>query len=134
MGYEKERKNARNAKPRSTSKQRQDWQGFVNITLSQADQEAIGSAELLPDDFVGILAGLSELGYKVSFSPDKEHSCVICTATGVEDDCLNVGFSLSGRGPDISSALAVLWYKHDVLAQRGLWTNVGTSRAGNLYG
>lgn len=134
MGYEKERKNARNGGKPRTTKQRVDWQGFVDIILSQGDKEKLASESLLPDDFVGVLEYFHQNGYKISFSPDKAHQCVIATITGVEDDCLNVGYSLSGRGPSIEKALAVLWYKHSVLASEGLWSNVGSDRGGDLYG
>lgn len=134
MGVEKERKNGRqNARP-ATSKQRIEWQGFADIVLSESDKEKLAAESLLPDDFVGVLEYFHSHGYKVSLSPDKAHSCIIATITGVEDDCLNVGYSLSGRGPNLEKAVAVLWYKHAVLAVEGVWANVASNRSGNLYG
>ena len=113
------------AKSRKSTRDRQEWQGYIDIALTEEDRVQIGTGELEPADFVGLLEELTTTGYKVSFSPDAAHQCVICTATGVGDECLNAGYSLSARGPDLSGALAVLWHKHGIMAQGGLWANVG---------
>lgn len=110
------------------------WIGFVDISLSAQDKADLETWSTDPVDVLGIVDALAGEGYKLSLSPDTEHNCVIATATGKTDACLNLGYSLSARGPDVSGALVCLWFKHTVLAKSGLWANVGTNRDNSRYG
>ena len=121
--------NARKGKARKNTGQRYEegFLGFVDIPLSDHDRDEItvmlGQGSL---DGMEFIERALEDGYKFSLSNDSAHSMYIATLTGKADGCENRGYALSGRGPDAVQAVLVLWYKHEVLAHLGKWSDQGT--------
>ena len=99
------------------------WVGFVDLVLTNEEKEHLSSMgfEDYPDMRV-FLERVLEDGYKVSLVTDEKHSCVIMTLTGKGEGCVNAGYSLSARGPDLLGALLVLDFKHRVLCDEGRWS------------
>lgn len=104
-----------------------DWQGFIDITLNDGDKERVQGdlAEGLFKLDEALLDFIDD-GYKISITGDYAHGAVIVAVTGRAEDCENKGWTLSGRGPDVQGATAVLWYKVYTLAQGGPWAAVAT--------
>lgn len=115
--------NEKYSKPaRKLGQKANDWKGFVNIPLTEDDIERIASDDWSCDDLWQAVSVLVENSYKLSFSPDFEHHCVIASITGRKGADANEGYSLSARGPDIDGALRALWYKHTVLCEGDSWS------------
>ena len=110
--------------PRKPKEFAGDWRGFVDISLTP-EQKAFVKGSLVDEaaDIVGLLSEFLDEGYKVSFSPDAAHNCVVATATGRAPGCLNVGLSLSARAGEWAVAVQVLYYKAFVLCGGGMWEN-----------
>lgn len=111
----------------------ESWTRFVNISLAGVTKEQIdheyGSGSALADGMFDVIAS----GHRVGFSYDKGRDCVICSFTGKEHDCVNVGCTLTSFAQTWPEALAVNLYKHYVLAG-GSWLSVGSSPAQALFG
>lgn len=104
---------------------------FVRIELTEKDKEQFralleaGEFESLRiDDF------LSER-YSVSFSEGDGGKTVVCTVRMAYVDHPNAGLSLTGRGRDSATALAVCAYKHTYLCSEQLWRAAEDSRGGS---
>jgi len=96
--------------------------GFINIPLSDDDREQLHAYALETTlDVMQFLSEVMETGYKFSLALDGEHSSYIATLTGKAPACENLGYALSGRGPDAYGAVLVLWFKHAVKAHGGQW-------------
>ena len=112
-------------KRKSFGKVTGDWQGFIDIPLKDADKERvqgdIGEGLFKLEE---ALLDFIEDGYKVSITGDYAHGAIIVAVTGRSEDCENKGWTLSGRGPDVLGATAVLWYKVYTLAEGGPWAAV----------
>lgn len=99
-----------------------EWKGFVDVLLTDDLKEHARTwSESEEYSFEDAATLLLEDGYKLTLSPDTKHNCVIATATGKAAACINVGYSLSARGPNASAATAVLFYKIYVLLQGQSW-------------
>lgn len=109
------------------------WEGFVDIALTSQQKEHLASLEQddLPDVWL-FLVSVVEEGYKVSLVNDEKHACCIATLTGRGSGCLNAGFSLSARGPDVFDALVVLHFKHVVLCDRQVWAGHADANTNQL--
>lgn len=98
------------------------WEGFVDLPLSPGDKERL--AGLGTEDYPVIadfLASVLDDGYKFSITRDEAHACCVATLTGKAEGCVNAGFSLSARGPDMAGAILVLYFKHVVLCEGQRW-------------
>lgn len=110
-----------------------EWQGFVDLPLTDAEKDRLASA--VEEDFPDVGEFLSECladGYKFSAVTDEKHSCVIATLTGKSEGCENAGFSLSARGPDLERAVLVLYFKHVVVCERLRWAGHDEGRNNQL--
>ena len=99
-----------------------EWKDYVDIPLSDSQKEGIKSdvlGGLRPDPT--FVQAMLDIGYKLSFAPDGRGGGIIATATGKTDPCPNIGYSMSGRGPDVLGALAMLEYKVEDLCHWGAW-------------
>lgn len=98
------------------------WIGFVDIVLTQEQKEELGQNYRMPDGrLLDFLVEVLEQGYKLSFSPDELHQCVIATLTGKSPDCVNVGYSLSARGPSLIGSIEAIAFKHLEICKGGRW-------------
>ena len=100
-----------------------EWQGFVDLELSEEQKRHLATLEEndLPD-LAGFLAMVLADGYKFSAVVDQKHHCTIVTLTGKAEGCVNLGYSLSARGPELWAALLVLHFKHVVLCEEQRWS------------
>ena len=110
-----------------------DWLGFVDIVLSDDEKDRIkGDVDggLVPAPT--FIQALLDQGYKLSLSPDGRGGGVIATVTGAADGCLNQNYSLSGRGPDVVGALAMLEYKVENVCHWGHWLDAPEAHTNQL--
>lgn len=118
----------------SKGKPPREWHGFVDIPLSKDDKERLADSVFDASELLEVVEDWLSEGYKVSLSPDVEHGSTIATLTGVGAHCTNSGYSLSARGPHAPGALGALAYKHNAIAGRGSWVDVGSSRDNSVFG
>lgn len=99
------------------------WEGFIDLELSAEQKLKLASLEGddLPD-LAGFLSMVLDDGYKFSAVVDQKHHCTIATLTGKGEGCVNLGYSLSARGPDLQGALLVLHFKHVVMCEEQRWS------------
>lgn len=102
--------------------QQSDWKGFVTCNLGKAEKDdarkwIAGYQKSLEDT----ICELVEAGYKVSFSQDRFHDASQTSLTCTDEESLNHGRTLIGRGPDLMSAFGMCLYKHFVMLD-GDWS------------
>lgn len=113
-----EKRAARRANPAKDD----GWRGFVALELTEAQK--IGAkalredAERLYDNVFGMI----DDGYKLTFSYDSYNGAYVCSVTCRDKGSANNGLTLTARGGSTISAMASLWYKHDVVLARQ-WGN-----------
>lgn len=122
-------KTSNGKKPRQSPKYGNDWGGFVNIPLNDADKARIVDDDWEPTDYWQAVTALVESGYKVSFTADPKHNCYIASITGKYSGTANDNYGLSARGPDLAGAFRAVWYKHAVLAEGAEWAAVAAARS-----
>lgn len=122
-------------KSRNDSKQpgKAEFNGFANIPFNADEREAFTSWFDGEKDVFTPLVSLFENGYKISFSPDNDRKCVICTVTGTATKGHNSGYAMVSRAPDWHSALAVAIFKHFELAHED-WTPYTQQSATDVWG
>lgn len=115
-------KMARSSRKPVTEKltQKANWTGFANIDLEQKDKDAIEGGILDGEAVLEILGDMLGEGHKIALSYDPERDTVSCAATGHYERCRNAGLTMTSFARDITTALLVLAYKHDVIA-KGVW-------------
>lgn len=105
--------------PRKQQKKPQgDWKGFVQCNLGK--QEKIDAKKWIEAQETSELEAIEPLvsdGYKVSFSQDGYHSAALCSISCVDPENTNYGFTLTGRAPDMRSALFMALYKHFIMLE-----------------
>lgn len=108
----------RNSK--STSKNNQ--YSFVNVSLSQADKDAVEAWALENEpDFPIVIDDLLYGNYKLSLSWDDYNDCYTASLTCRSETDVNTGLILTGRSSTAFQALAVVLYKHVVYFDSGEW-------------
>lgn len=119
---------------RSLTPQPGAWGGFINIRLSDADKDAFHQwfSTLDDDPLTGIFSLVLE-GYKfsLSYAADGEYWTTSLTGeglglTGIVERCC-----LTARAPQVDQAIALLLYKHVVIA-KGSWASFSTSIGGGF--
>lgn len=97
------------------------WTGFANIDLSEKDKDAIRGGILDGDAVLDIITDMLATGHKIALSYDPERDTVTCAATGAYKRSKNAGLTVTSFGRDVTSALMVTAYKHEVVA-KGDWS------------
>lgn len=106
-----------------------DWLGYVDLPLTDAERELIErSVDENQLDLLELLNMFLEEGYKVSFAITNQGKTIVVTLTGKLPECPNLGYSLSGFGPDLAGALQVVWFKHYHIANGESWHKVEGAR------
>lgn len=124
-----QRKDQRKGKQRA----QQGWLGFVEVSLTAEDKEALQVAYATDGALLDFMQEVVDDGYKLSVSFDASHSCYVATLTGRGDTCPNNGLSLSGRGPSLGGSVACVAYKHVELCGRGKWARAGGSSEASAF-
>lgn len=110
------------------------WTGFANIELEQKDKDAIAGGILDGDAVLEIMGDMLGEGHKIALSYDPERDTVSCAATGAYERCRNAGLTMTSFAKDITTALLVMAYKHDVIAKGNWQPFVRTSRPKEDFG
>lgn len=106
---------------------------FVDLRLTEGDKESFNKFLKTPQaDLDAMTLDLLAEGYKISFSYDQRHDCVICSITGTKEAKYNSGLILTSRAADYNEALALGLYKHFVIFNRSKWKS--TDKDSNRWG
>ena len=105
-----------------------EWTGFANIDLSAEDKHAIKGGVLDGDSILAIIADMLATGHKLALSYDPQKDTVTGSVTGVYKNCKNAGLTLTSFARSITDVLAVIAYKHEVVA-KGDWTKFISRRS-----
>lgn len=105
---------------------------FVNINLSKAEKTQFKSwfAEHQAEIPTLMTAFIAQ-GYKLSLKWDNENECFIATSTCTDEGMENSGKALSSRSDDWVEAIALNYFKTDILSEGGVWESSGR---GNSWG
>jgi len=114
------------SKKSSGAGEKVSWVGFVNIDLTSAHKKQIKDKNMLSfEAAMRAIAGLLDDGYKVGFAWDDYSQCYQVSLTGTRSDIPNAGYTMSSRHTDLMVAISSLMFKHDVLCERGQWSESG---------
>lgn len=102
-----------------------DWKGFRNIDLSQADKEYLAQNPIEDSEIWDLLGDLVASGHRVTFSKKSDKPATVATFTGAEPTCPNNGYSLSSYAPTLRKAVVVNLYKHIHLCG-GTWADASS--------
>lgn len=105
-----------------------EWAGFANIDLSAEDKAAIRGGILDGDSILEIIADMLGTGHKLTLSYDPQRDTVTGAVTGVYKNCKNAGLTFTSFARSVTDVLAVIAYKHDVVA-KGDWTKFVNKRS-----
>lgn len=118
------RKAPQPTKETKRSDSKSDWQGFVDLKLSQEDRKWIDEHfDISADDFLDMLQDLLNAGYKVSISVFGVSKAVSVSITGKHPENPNNGYTLSSYAGTFERALMATWYKCFTIAKGGVWAN-----------
>ena len=110
------------AKSKSKDRGAPVWNGFVRCELNtkrKDEYRAWFNPEWSVEDY---LEKMLEPKYKLSLSLDLYHDCVQASWSCTDLESENNGWTLTGRGSTILSALSVLYFKHAVVLE-SRWTS-----------
>ncbi len=109
---------------KSNSKDPADWQKFefVEIPLNEEEKADFKTKYAKDANFtLGLLHETLTNGYKLSTSWDEGNSCVIASLTCKAPLDVNFNFVLTARAGDVWESVALVLYKHHVLADDNDW-------------
>lgn len=112
--------------PRSAVKSKDiEWGGFLDIRISDAEKTAFDNWQVLTagDHWLDFVEEISR-GLKFGLSYDKDNDCYIATFTGYGQELigLDARYCMQARAPAWETSVALLMYKHLVIAQQN-WGN-----------
>lgn len=118
---------------KNPTKENRVWHGFVNITLNKSDKkEFLQWHASNVENYSELFGGLIETGHKVSYKWDDKSECYLVSVTGETDQCLNQGWCMTSRSPDVLEVLWLALYKHYKVCD-GDWAEY-TDTSGNNWG
>lgn len=109
------------------------WIGFANIEVEPAHRDALQQGVYSLEDAFEVFGEMLAHGHKISVSSNKDTGSITVAATGISDACPNRGYTLSAFASDITRAIIVLAYKHEVIA-KGKWSSVAKTRSEGDWG
>lgn len=98
-----------------------DWGGFVDIRLTDGEKETFHHWHTeLGDGIWGELVEVVSSGFKLglSYDPSGDFYLATLTASGVDVIGLQDRYCLTARAPEWAMAIALLLFKHIVIARR----------------
>jgi len=104
-----------------------DFQGFIQLELTEPAIVEIEDLAKKPASVFSTLADIVDDGYKASISRDVENGSIKCTLMDMQANRTSCGWMLSGQGPTVTLALAVMVYKH-VRMMNSEWTPFLTTK------
>ena len=94
------------------------WGGFINIRLSDTDKEQFGFWVLEnPAEGGVILDDLVCAGVKFGLSYDAPNQCYVATITGALVEGSNERYCVTTRAGTLSEVIALVAWKHAILAK-----------------
>jgi hypothetical protein len=103
---------------------------FVNTRLTPEERDHF--AEWYDLHYEGIYESLASIlldGYKLSLRYDAEHYTWLATLIGTEASPHNFGKSITSRHETMPRSIALLVYKHAIIADYGEWRDDSTQAA-----
>lgn len=91
------------------------WKGFVNVTLTGEQKEALGLWDVQDGDIWDGIATYNETGYKITSSYNSTNKSFTATCIGGEGTGKNAGRAVSAFAPTPYQAMRTLLFKVSVL-------------------
>lgn len=104
---------------RAGSRNGQDWRGYSNVALSEADIKAIWDMAASAVDYWSVLEAIVTSGYRAMLRYDEMSGGWCVGLTGVSS-MQNDGLTLTSWARDLRLALCATIYKHATLTD-GVW-------------
>lgn len=97
-----------------------EFQGFISCSMSDEDKAAfqVWSAQQTFEGHMEHVLEMIDRNYKFTVSMNTSNNAVIATYTCNNAAVHDFGWALSGFGPDMPTALAVLNFKHFVMLEQ----------------
>lgn len=92
---------------------------FVRFTPVKADADAVKKFDFSGVDWFSWIDELLDGGYKLSVNTDRKNDCVVASLTCSNEKDQNNGFILTARGTDTTTALAWLYWLHNIRFESG---------------
>lgn len=89
-----------------------EFKGFIRCDLDDDQKARIKKQTPDVDKLFDSVEALVDAGYKFGFSRDNYNNCYQCSLTCNNKESPNYLWCLTGRGPNLGSALMVLLFKH----------------------
>lgn len=100
-----------------------DWKGFANIALSDADKAAIRATQIGDDELFDCLEAVIMQGHKITIAKKVGKEANVVSFTGVDDVSPNKGYTLSSFAPKLRDAIIVNYYKHHYICS-DIWKDL----------
>lgn len=114
--------------PQKNQKTVTPFNGYVQLSLNEGDENAIVADNITFGDCLVKLADIAQNGYRLTIMPKTEEPGYKTTLQDILDQRGSYGWMLSGEGPDMRLACIVLLYKFAVLAGGDLTPFCGQTR------
>lgn len=88
---------------------------FVDIKLTQEQKAAFLGQRHTAEELVGFLQAVADDGYRVGCSWNAESQSYTVSMTCRNAESVNNGLCVTSFAKDVSTAIALAWYKHDVV-------------------
>ena len=110
---------AKEARPARAARVKAPWRGFIDYPLSSEDLDVIKAGDWSAEWFGANLERLLHEGYNAAFSRDAENAVFKVTLTVADQEDVDAGLGVTGRGSTFAKALRQVVYVHEVLLQGG---------------
>lgn len=103
---------------------------FINWELTKEEKIAAKSYEVSLETLMGMLEGMVDDGYRISFKRDDYNKCFNCSITEPTRTDGSASRCIVSRGPSVGDAVRVAMFKHHVLLD-GDWGALSTATLAN---
>lgn len=114
-------------------KQSNEWKGFINKRLTDAQKEQFRSWDFHDDEVWLFVSQATTEGYRFSTSYNKGNSTFNAVLSCNDADSPNNGYSLSAFAPTWYEAIRVLFFKH-IVVYGYVWTSDDAVNADDNWG
>lgn len=114
-------------KPMKLSPSEELSMDFIDYQLSAEEKDAcVVWMETLGNDYRECPNEVVHAGYRITFTHDEKHDCVVVTLIGRATDCPNYNKAMTTRHVDIATALMMALYKQIVVFEYASWGSTNT--------
>lgn len=97
---------------------------FIEYQLTEADKDKLKALVSTGDIAEHHVFGIVATGYKFSVGPDRKGGGFLAVLSCNNQDDINYGLCLTGRGKTAEGATCSLIFRHEVLSDDGIWSTL----------